>query len=40
LKKTLHKKWAGFVAQGVGPELKPQSAKRKKKVKKFFKNCS
>jgi hypothetical protein len=24
LKKTHHKKWAGGVAQGVGPEFKPQ----------------
>jgi hypothetical protein len=27
-----HKKRAGGVAQGVGPEFKPQTAKKKKKV--------
>jgi hypothetical protein len=31
LKKTLHKKRAGGVAQGVGPEFKPQYGKKKKK---------
>jgi hypothetical protein len=31
LKKTHHKKRAGGVAQGVDPELKPQSEKKKKK---------
>jgi hypothetical protein len=31
LRKTLHKKWSSGVAQGVGPEFKPQSRKKKKK---------
>jgi hypothetical protein len=30
LKKTHHKKRAGGVAQGVGPEFKPQCHKRKR----------
>jgi hypothetical protein len=30
-KKALHKKGAGEVAQDVGPELKPQYCKKKKK---------
>jgi hypothetical protein len=30
LEKTLHKKWAGGVAQGVGPEFRPQYHKKKK----------
>jgi hypothetical protein len=30
-KKKKHKKSAGGVAQGVGPELKPQYRKKKKK---------
>jgi hypothetical protein len=30
-KKALHKKRAGGVAQGVGPEFKPQYCKRKKR---------
>jgi hypothetical protein len=34
LEKTHHKKRAGGVAQGVGPELKPQYCKKKKKEKK------
>jgi hypothetical protein len=29
LEKTLHKKRAGEVAQGIGPEFKPPSTKRK-----------
>jgi hypothetical protein len=29
--KTLHKTWAGEVAQGKGPEFKPQYHKIKKK---------
>jgi hypothetical protein len=33
LEKTLHKKRAGGVAQGVGPEFKPQYHKKKKKEK-------
>jgi hypothetical protein len=33
LEKTLHKNKAGGVAQGVGPELKPQHHKKKKKKK-------
>jgi hypothetical protein len=38
LKKTHHKKRAGGVAQGVGPEFKPSIKKKKKKRKKslFF----
>jgi hypothetical protein len=31
LKKMLHKKGASGVAQGVGPEFKPQCNKEKKK---------
>jgi hypothetical protein len=31
LEKTLYKKRAGGVAQGVGPEFKPQYDKKKKK---------
>jgi hypothetical protein len=31
LEKTHHKKGAGGVAQSVGPEFKPQTAKKKKK---------
>jgi hypothetical protein len=31
LKKTLCKKRAGGVAQGIGPEFKPQHCKKKKK---------
>jgi hypothetical protein len=31
LDKTLHKKRAGGVAQGVGPEFKPQYHQKKKK---------
>jgi hypothetical protein len=31
LEKTLHKKRAGRVAQGVGPEFKPQYCQKKKK---------
>jgi hypothetical protein len=31
LKKTLHKKSAGGVAQGVGPEFKPHFHQKKKK---------
>jgi hypothetical protein len=34
LKKILHKKRAGGVAQGEGPEFKPQYCKKKKKKKK------
>jgi hypothetical protein len=34
LKKTHHKNRAGGVAQGVGPEFKPQYHKKKKKRKK------
>jgi hypothetical protein len=34
LKKTLPKKNAGGVAQGVGPEFKPQHCKKKKKERK------
>jgi hypothetical protein len=34
LTKTYHKKRAGGVAQGVGPEFKPQYLKKKKKKKK------
>jgi hypothetical protein len=30
LKKTLHKKRAGGMAQGVDPEFKPQCQKKKK----------
>jgi hypothetical protein len=30
LEKNLHKKMAGGVAQGVGPEFKPQCLKKKK----------
>jgi hypothetical protein len=30
LKKTLHKKRAGGVAQGVGPEFKPQYCKKER----------
>jgi hypothetical protein len=33
LGKNLHKKRAGGVAQGVGPEFKPQYWKKKKKKK-------
>jgi hypothetical protein len=33
LEKNLHKKRAGGVAQGVGPEFKPQYHKKKKKEK-------
>jgi hypothetical protein len=32
LKKTLHRKGAGGMAQGVGPEFKPQYHKKKKKL--------
>jgi hypothetical protein len=28
--KTLHKNWAGGVAQGEGPKFKPQNRKKKK----------
>jgi hypothetical protein len=41
LKKTLHthKKKAGGVAQGIGPEFKPQYHKKiKKKKEEFLKN--
>jgi hypothetical protein len=31
-KPIIHKKKAGGVAQGVGPEVKPQSAKKKKEI--------
>jgi hypothetical protein len=31
LEKPHHKKWAGGVAKGVGPEFKPQYCKKKKK---------
>jgi hypothetical protein len=31
LKKTLHEKRAGGVAQGISPEIKPQYCKKKKK---------
>jgi hypothetical protein len=34
LKKTLHKKRAGGVPQGVGPEFKPQYRKKKERKKK------
>jgi hypothetical protein len=34
LGKTLHKNRAGGVAQGEGPEFKPQYCKKKKKRKK------
>jgi hypothetical protein len=34
LKNTHHKKRVGGVAQGVGPEFKPQYWKKKKKEKK------
>jgi hypothetical protein len=34
LKKTHRKNWAGGVAQGVGPESKPQYCKKKKNPKK------
>jgi hypothetical protein len=34
LKKTLHKNRDGGVAQGEGPEFKPQHCKKKKKKKK------
>jgi hypothetical protein len=33
-KKSLHKKRPGGVAQGVGPEVKPQYCQKKKKKKK------
>jgi hypothetical protein len=33
LKKTHHKKGAGGVAQGVGPEFNPQKKKEKKRKK-------
>jgi hypothetical protein len=36
LKKTHPKKRAGGVAQGVGPEFKPQYRKKKKKALSFF----
>jgi hypothetical protein len=32
LKKTQHQKRAGGVAQGVGPEYKPQDHKKEKKI--------
>jgi hypothetical protein len=32
-KKTLHNKGLGGVAQGVGPEFKPQYQKKKKSLK-------
>jgi hypothetical protein len=38
LKKTHHKERAGGVAQGVGPEFKPQYCKKKKKKTKS-ENC-
>jgi hypothetical protein len=38
-KKTLHKNRAGRVAQGEGPEFKPQYHKKKKKKKKTQINC-
>jgi hypothetical protein len=38
LKKTLHKKRAGGVAKGVGPEFKPQYQKNKNKKKEKKKN--
>jgi hypothetical protein len=34
LEKTLHKKRVGAVAQGVGPEFKPQYHKKRKKERK------
>jgi hypothetical protein len=34
LENTLHQKRAGGMAQGVGPEFKPQYCKKKKKRKK------
>jgi hypothetical protein len=34
LKKNLHKKRAGGMAQGIGPEFKPQYHKKKKKERK------
>jgi hypothetical protein len=34
LKKTHHNKRAGGVAQGVGPEFKPQYCKKKREKKK------
>jgi hypothetical protein len=33
LEKTLHKKRAGGVTQGIGPEFKPQYHKKKKENK-------
>jgi hypothetical protein len=36
LKKTLCKKRAGGVAQGIGPEFKPQHCKKKKKKKELL----
>jgi hypothetical protein len=36
LEKTHHKKRAGGVAQGVGPELKPQYGKKKKESAKVI----
>jgi hypothetical protein len=33
LEKTYCKKRAGGVAQGIGPEFKPQYLKKKKKIK-------
>jgi hypothetical protein len=36
LEKTLHKKRAGGVALGDGPEFKPHYCKKKKKKKKTY----
>jgi hypothetical protein len=35
-KKPHHKKRAGEVVQGIGPEFKPQYRKKKKKKKLFY----
>jgi hypothetical protein len=40
LKKNYHKNRAGGVAQGVGPEIKPQYCKKKKKKKKTLKTST
>jgi hypothetical protein len=38
LEKTLHKKRSGGVAEGVGPEFKPETHQKKKKKEAVFNN--